>query len=964
MQTRKIALHRNSLIAIVMTLLVLGSALAIAGNSSAINPQEGTVTYHAFYLSPSKLPATGAKVTVSTLSGYQVKTFNGASNQVNLSYGSYIFTMQPYATYGSSYIVNGTSTMVNVTSSTSVVNLSSTAYATHDVTVSVPGAKSGAPATVSFSTENGFVFETNTTTGTFNATLPSGGFFATVDFGGQINTTYESSVGYTLTLNTSSANVEGGIVTNRNGQNINNFNVIAISKSAPYSHSVMPFTNANGAFTFVDQSANYNYVISANGYNPVQYSQGQSIYTLSKASSSVNYNYSLGNNPGYLNLTVTYAIGNSTALPFMPNSTIGSFYWQYEADQLASKTSYISSYLEGLVGNYSNYAILVNGHNYKLTGKQPPATVTVSTKGMNANVSFQFQNFNVTASSVANGFSVQLFAQGTQYTSGALYYNNTFNYNISELSLASPVSAADTFVSPVKLMPQANSGFLTLKFNKVSKPVVTASQINLFWNNSTPRNYLVASNSTSAVFIAPTNTQVSFNLSNAFYNPVTNTNDYSKALNYTWKLNGTVLTHDYNHANATIKLGGFGNYSVTVKYTSASGGNNTTTFNVFAYNATPSAYLNVTTGGKTLFATAAVPNSQTVSVPQAKPIQFSGYYSKLSIPGTSYTVPLLYNWYFPGYTNTAVNVSQTFNTPYVASKTMVSGYLNVSTAVGKVASTNLLLNVTDTTAPSGQITLQNATHATISQPVAGQVTIFSANKSTDKYYVSSDLSYNWSIVYANGTKVPSGNSTYQLVGNDTNLSYLGVQFNTLNSLIVSLKVTNPSNVSSYTNFTTSMVVVSPRLVVDSVYFPTTPAQGSKTLMYVNVSNNGTVDASSFYIVAIINGHVVNNQSYGPLPVGTTKQFEFNLTSTSQGNVQVQFEALNSTQPSFFAKSGSLTLTQKVSPPAYQTPLIVGGVILIIIVIGAVYYRLSSRGTSKPREKKQAPPAKKTDEKKK
>ena len=939
-----------------MTLLVLGSALAIAGNSTAITPQKGAVTYHAFYLSPNGLPAKGASVTVSTLSGYQVTTLNGASNQVNLSYGSYIFTMQPYTTYGSSYIVNGTSKMVNVSSSSMSFYLNTTAYTTQPVRVNVAGASSSAPASVSFSTESGFVFETNTTTGTFNATLPKSGFFSTVNFGGQINTAYQTNVGKELNLSTTGANVVGGIVS------VNNFNVIAINKSAPYSYSIMPFTS--GAFQFVDQSANYNYVISANGYNPVEYVQGQSIYTLSKASSNVNYNYSLGNNPGYLNLTVTYAIGNSTALPFMPNATIGSFYWQNLTDQLSSKTSFIKSYLDGLVGNYSNYAILVNGHNYKLTGKTPAATVSINATGMNATVSFQFQNFNVTASSVANGFSVQLFAQGTQYTSGALYYNNTFNYNISGLSLASPVSAADTFVSPVKLMPQANSGFLTLKFNKVSKPVVTASQINLFWNNSTPRNYLVASNSTSAVFIAPTNTTVSFNLSNAFYNPVTNTNDYSKALNYTWSLNSKVQSQDYNHANATINLGGFGNYSVTVKYTSASGGNNTTTFNVFAYNATPSAYLNVTTGGKTLFATAAVPNSQTVSVPQAKPIQFSGYYSKLSIPGTSYTVPLLYNWYFPGYTNTAVNVSQTFNTPYVASKTMVSGYLNVSTAVGKVASTNLLLNVTDTTAPSGQITLQNATHATISQPVAGQVTIFSANKSTDKYYPTSNLSYNWSIVYANGTKVPSGNSTYQLVGNDTNLSYLGVQFNTLNSLIVSLKVTNPSNVSSYTNFTTSMVVVSPRLVVDSVYFPTTPAQGSKTLMYVNVSNNGTVDASSFYIVAIINGHVVNNQSYGPLPVGTTKQFEFNLTSTSQGNVQVQFEALNSTQPSFFAKSGSLTLTQKVSPPAYQTPLIVGGVILIIIVIGAVYYRLSSRGTSKPREKKQAPPAKKTDEKKK
>ena len=41
------------------------------------------------------------------------------------------------------------------------------------------------------------------------------------------------------------------------------------------------------------------------------------------------YNYTLGTNPQYLNLSLKYVISNATALPFFGNSSIGSFYWRY-----------------------------------------------------------------------------------------------------------------------------------------------------------------------------------------------------------------------------------------------------------------------------------------------------------------------------------------------------------------------------------------------------------------------------------------------------------------------------------------------------------------------------------------------------------------------------------------------------------------------------------------------------------
>lgn len=979
MQTRKIALHRFSIIALVLALLVLGSALAVVGNSSAISPQVGTVNYAAnYYLGNNELgPAnsTSTSVNVSTLNGVTIHSFSGAINTVpNLPYGSYIFSTSPTVAQSGTtpVIANGTSQIVNVTSSSQFVTLNITVYQAKSTHVEVNTISPGSTGAVSFSTPAGYRFATgivNSTNYNLTENLPVGNFYATVQYGGQTFQFYEPSypAKSPLYLNMSSSSVFGHVTSTSTGTYIQNFKIVDLNLTSN-TYNVLTFNNGVYHVSTLGETNNV-YTLVANGYAPKNITTsttGSNTFALSTGSSNIYYNYSIASNPMYLNLTVNLQITNSTTIPFLGNSSVGSFYWQKYLDGLSGKSvsSSLSTYLSNMLGQYTNNSIWVAGYNYNESGYGSVAT-SLSTNGTIATAVYHYLNPDIKPSDLSNGFQVKLYPTATQYLPGALYSNYNISYNEPGVSLSSPLSVATTFKNPVLIKPQPTNAPLTLTFKPVYKPTLTASEINLYWNNTSPTNYHVASNSTSASFIAPVGVPVSFNVSTGFYNPVTGANDYLNAISWTWTINGSSpvreTTNGYNYTAPAFK--GQGNYTVTVNYTSSAGSYNQTTFNVYAFNGTPSASLNVTSGTETLFPTSSVSNTANVAVPQSKVVQFSGYYSSLKIPGSSYNAPLIYSWYFPGFTNNAVNVTQTFNTPYIQSKALVTGYLNVSTAVGKIASTQLLIKVNDTTAPSAQITLQNATHSTIAQPIAGQLTIFSANKSTDKYYPTTDLSYNWSIVYANGTNVPAGNSTYQLMGSNTNQSYFEVQFNTLTSFIVSLKVTNPSNVSSYSNFTTSMTVVSPRLVVQSYYFPSTPSQGSKTVVYLNVSNNGTVNANSFYIVAIVNGKIVNNQTYGPLPVGTTKQFEFNLTSPSQGSVQVEFEALNSTQPAFFAKNGALTITQNVSPPGYQTPLIVTGVIAIIIVIGVVYYRLSSRGTSKPKEKKQTP-AKRTEEKKK
>ncbi|MCL5783077.1 MAG: hypothetical protein M1476_04115 [Candidatus Thermoplasmatota archaeon] len=964
---------------------MVGSAFALIGNSMAINPQVGKVSYRVNYdLNGGSigLASSSTVLNITTPAGIFVKSYTGNGQTISLPYGSYIFSVGPIETQSGTKLViaNGTSALVNVTQSTPTVYLNQTVYNTKNTSVTLVGLITGS-ATVSFATPQGFVFQRNVTSnGKIVANLPIGGkFFTNVAYGGYVytfyNNTTSSGTPATMTVNLIATSSKYGYVESPSGSSINSFKVVALNTSAPKTYTVTGFSG--GSFQINEpQGASNIYVVEANGYQPYQLNinnfKNGNIVTLQPGSGNVSYNFTIGNNPGYLNVSVTYDLSNSTTFPFAGNSTVGSLYWQQKLDTKFNTT--VLSYMGNIIGNYTNNSILVNGYNYNLTYAGTASNTTLPSNGEQFKVNFTYKNLNASSINLNNGFNVKLYALGTLNLPGSLYYHYQLKYNASGVALTSPTSVGETFKSPVNITPQSQNGWLSLSFSKPAPPVVYASEINLFWSGMLSHNYLVSSSALNTTFVAPVNKLVSFNLSQAYHSATGES--YLKALNYTWATAATVAgEHTYN---MTANFTTVGTHMVSVTYISASGATNTTYFNVTTMSpASPNPALTVSSTGKTLFTQPPSTNSTfAFAVPQSKAISFSAYASSLSTGGIS--VPLSYAWYFPGAKYTGANVSQTFNTPTLGGSN-TTGYLDVYSAIGPMQNVTLSILVNDTTPPTPQISFQNVTGSSIAQPIAGQITKFSANLSSDTYYGKLNLSpkskwtVNWTIGYVNGTQAPQGNSTYELLPNFnnqslTNQSYIVVQFNTLNSLVVSLKVTNPAGVSAYSNRTVSVIVQSPRLVIQSVYFPMTPSQGSATIVDVNVSNNGTTTANSFTIVAYVNGKNISWQKYSnsSLAVGVTKEFKFNLTSPSSGSVQFQFEAQNVSEPQFFFKAGSLAVTQTVNQPAYKTPLVIGVVVAVIVLIGVAYYKLSSGGTSS-KPKKEAQPKtqlKKPEEKKK
>ncbi|EQD38170.1 PKD domain protein [mine drainage metagenome] len=288
----------------------------------------------------------------------------------------------------------------------------------------------------------------------------------------------------------------------------------------------------------------------------------------------------------------------------------------------------------------------------------------------------------------------------------------------------------------------------------------------------------------NTVFVVPTNTSVSINVSNAFYNPVTGQSNYLLS-NFTWKIDGKTVAYGYNISYDFSTT--FTN-TVNISGVSASGQANTTSFTVYAYNGTPYANYTISYSSKSPYSGNTSTTSSTpikITVPQLTPVSFSAYNSSLTIPGTSYTMYLQYDWNFTNFASASPNATHSFPEPTL-NGTTIPGNLTVSGVTGGSTKVYFAVNVTVTTPPSPAINIYNLTNKklAITNTVSGAGVVLSANATTDPYFPSSELSFNWSFAYQNGTKIGYNSSVIPFVSGSFNGTWVVVKFNTLQNVVV------------------------------------------------------------------------------------------------------------------------------------------------------------------------------------
>ncbi len=928
---------------------MVGGSFLVVGESQALTPQTGSVNVQITY-GATAVASSSTTFTIKDFSGTTVASGMGPHNAITLNYGKYYIEVNPLFTSSSigQVIADKTTVAFTLGSSSLSLPVSVSTTATSPGYLNVSGITSGS-ASVSLVTTSGFAFENFTMTSTSNnvsAYLPNAQFYVNVNYNGNTYTQAEpavSSSGKTVSVTIGSSNTISGFVTSQSGAILNQVTAVVLNPSSN-SYTVSHFTG--GTYSLQSNSFSGDYIfVSSPGYNATQiYQPSGNVLknvVLTKASSSVYYNYSLSSSLQSLTLKITYDVGNNTTIPnYFKNSEVGSFYWQNVLDNINSQGS---TFLTNLAQKYTDKSIMVAGEIFNMTGSPTVSFPTQSPDSFTGSVTATYANTGISSSLGTTGYKVQIYALGTQSTPGSFNYYYNFTYNNPTLSLSSVSGATvSSYKSPILVNPISSSQWVTLNLAPAQPPAVIDSYLNLYWTGMPSNNYLLDSSASNTAFIVQQGAAVSFNTSNAYFNRA-GSSTYEQA-NFTWKVVGGNTYYGYNTSISFTQP----STKITLNATSAEGAYNVTTFTVITSTANPSANYSVTLAGNTLSSGSGAASPISISVPQSSLVTYSAYTSSLNVEG--YSVPLSYQWFMPNYTSTAQNTTYSFSQPYISVGTQ-NAYLNVSTVFGTYKNVTFNVNVNDTTPPVPAMKLTNSTGASVSQPTAGSPTVFSANTTTDPYYAETTLTYKWAVMYPNGTAVQNGTTTYDVVGGAMNGSYIILKFNTLSTMVVSLKATNPSGASAYNNKTVNMIVNTPRIAVNSIYMKGNLTQGSQTTIYVNVSNEGTVTANEFSLAILINGNQVASHTYTQnLTVGQYSNVSFNYTPATSGKITLVFQANNASEPAFMAPLGSYKTTLNINAPAYKTPLIIGSIIAVIVVVGVVYYRLSSgKTTRKPKQ---------------
>ena len=473
---------------------------------------------------------------------------------------------------------------------------------------------------------------------------------------------------------------------------------------------------------------------------------------------------------------------------------------------------------------------------------------------------------------------------------------------------------------------------------------VTDPEINLYWKSMVSTYYTVNTSLNNTVFVAPY-TNVSFNASMAFYD--SNSSIKYTDASYTW-YSSSIKIYDSTSYNASINFTSYkheeANISVNV---TASNSYNNTTFHVYLINSTLKPLINTTVeqNSKIINET-----SGKYDVGQGQFTCVYGYNSSLKVYNTDYNVPLILNWTVNNYTYIGPNLTYTFQEPFKN----VTLHLNVTSVTDNKNSTTLTFYIMDTTPPVPVLTLTNATGVSIKNPTVGEEAIFSADGSYDIYY-GHNITYLWSIMYSNGTKMKQSINTYEIIHGNFTTENITLKIYTYKSFVLSLETINPSKVSAYLNKTFEPIVTTPRLVVNSIYIPGNISDGIKSTIYINVSNDGTVTADSYSLYVIINGKTYSESYITPINPSAYKNLSFTFTPGVTGKYTITAKAVSSNEPSSFITSGQYTKSVTINRYPYEIPIIIGAVVAAIIIIGIAYFEISKRRATKPRNNIQSRP---------
>ncbi len=994
-------LKKGEVIAAIALLLL--SALVFAGTVNALEPQTGemrfVLIYHDVNTGDSDF-LSGITVSLFEINGKYVSSADSSSSGVvkfeNVPYGNYALKtdgqVKGHYFYDESFAtVKFDSSGLHTLDGSDFWNLNVNRYALPN-TLNLTVEKNGAiiPAHVKVYFRNVVIADKSIDAyGLFN--LPDGKVTLKITYldGGVSKAYYKElmvSGDLNLTINVGNAKKIWGIVEDAStGLPVStNVHITLINESSG-EFNVFQFPGGPFSFYLVSPQ-DYKVIVTADGYGIETYSASQLTGTspakisLNAVENDVDYTISLSNDLKTINMVYTIEITNETILTTMPYNNTGVLYYQLKF--LGVDNNYLKQYFTNNVAKYTADLLTLGGEIYELS------TYTSSWKVINekneefkVTIDATYVNENISKENMLKKGMIELDLYGghTTYVGSKIVYKYTINLP-SDLERSNDVHGAKVngyvntlTITEIKSTPVK----IDLKERKSPNLQVDPLHFKFGWNNMENRNYVVNQSADNYTIVVPAGKNVWFNASKTVYDVVRNKLD-AENTTYTWIFDGNVKSSGKGVYNVTESFL-VGKHVLQLKVMDIGGNKNETNITILsdAYYPTVNMVIEYPSGkmvakvdmGEQLHTlkysvygkngtvnivngTATIPVTLTFN--ETQEIIYDASKSYDTYDGVNkVALPLNVVWDFNGVKSSGVNKTYAFEKPTRNGTYTIS--VKFSDTVNNTVIVKFHVIIKDITPPVPKVNITSGGKQ-VTEIKEGEQVTFDASSSYDPDN-GTIVSYQWTIKDHNYKVVNDTSGVYNVISGSFTSPKLTLEFTHFGTYYIILNITDEAGNYKVYNKTFRVAPVRPDLSITDVQIKGDRVEGSQLTFVVNVTNNGNKEASVYYIVLIVDGKEVVNQTFYNLTAGSSVENNVTYSFSGANNYSVTVKVYCPDEPASYTSDNKKTMNVDIAQAPWKTPALVIGVIAIIIVLGYIGWiaqkKKAGKGkfTKKTKEKK-------------
>jgi len=711
-------------------------------------------------------------------------------------------------------------------------------------------------------------------------------------------------------------------------------------------------------------NGNYQMYVTSDGYSVSQITNpGYSSIQLNPVKTYWNYYYTFSNDFKYIYYNETITINNKTIFTALPYSDSDILYYQIMENNLNSVS--FQQFFQNSINYYTNNMMEVNSYVYnKISSSVSPFVINY--QGFTVTLSAVYYNASINAGMLnrsSSGIQITMNTTVNNYLGGYNIYNYYVNIP-AEYELSNNITNAQSsgYINTIHVY-NPNTPYVTmiLKQRKSPQIVLSASTVNLYWNNIiTSRNYILNSSSSNFTIIVPAGKTVSINASSVPIDMVRQWYTW-KQMTFNWSVDGSTYLNGVGDSNLTYTFSA-GIHKVMLSITDVGNNTNSTYLYVYADGAYPTSYsqISVLSNSTSVISWNVYYSNSSVFYKYkntSSSVSVSNY--KVSLPEITVNEEVQLNLKVTDIQDTLNGQTKSYSQIYVIwnidgtkytgkSITYTFGYptrnkldwINVtySDQVNNSVTVSIPVFVKDTLKPVPVITFLNSTGKSVTQILQGNNVTLSSNGTYDPQN-GTVVMYNWTV--KSGNKILSPNSNYTIISGNMTSPSVTLKFSQYGTYEIMLNISDRSGNYNVTVRNLTVVPVAPDLIINNVTWHGNFTEGSTGTFYVNVTNTGNAPATTYTVALYVNNKVVLNKTYTNLLENKTQMVKISWTPPSAGNFTLKFVAYTPAEPKMYLGDNVQTKVIPVSEAAWKLPAIIASIIIIIIVVAIVAWKFTA-----------------------